>query len=290
MRKILLAIALFFGFVGPVFAQVDITDQIKIHRNVTTDTGSSEAAADLLRVIQHYNAIAPNPYDFRGNPVHIRLNYGGDLPAVGTAGGLAIQSHIYHSGNNRNEWNTLFLDFSDDAPENGGRVWQVDASVFGPVFTQANLLQGPVWFMGNYNPSPVENGSFGMSVVSLPGAGGGDVATDRFGRQTYPIDIGFAVSGWSGTRDQSINTPAYKNGIQIGGWASGWMSKYMRSTMGNGLRLADDYTGNGIDMADAHITGSPIKFPANYAGSGDHILCVDNDGKIFMGVSATSCR
>lgn len=45
----------------------------------------------------------------------------------------------------------------------------------------------------------------------------------------------------------------------------------------------------GIDFAPAAFGLTPIAFPTSYAGGGNRVLCVDNNGYVFRGATANSC-
>jgi len=75
-----------------------------------------------------------------------------------------------------------------------------------------------------------------MSVVTKPGRGGA-ASPEQMTAQTYPLDVGLAISGKSG--DGVIQTEGYRVALQVGGSASGWMSPGERSVLGTGILVSD---------------------------------------------------
>jgi hypothetical protein len=108
-------------------------------------------------------------------------------------------------------------------------------------------------FVNNYNPADIMYGSFGMSVVTKPGRGGA-ASPEQYASQTYPLDVGLAISGKSG--DGVTQTEGYRVALQVGGSASGWMSPGERSVLGTGI-LVSDVLEAGARFENFHTSTAP---------------------------------
>jgi len=233
------------GIEGSPNPKLEMDGQLLVTRTLTNALGPSEDAVDLTRSYYVYKGVAANPYTYQGSALHARTTIGGGgTNPVGTAHGISSQIDMVESGNSNNEMTPLFLSCVADAP---GRLWGVDLNVHGPVSGQADLLQGLVNFANNYNANPIPNKGVGLAVVTKPG-GGCCLTPERQAAQTYPLDAGLAIVGFSGTSDEAIKTQGFKTGLQIGGTASGWMQSGT-SKMGTGILVRDVETA-GIKFQD----------------------------------------
>ncbi|HET6875845.1 MAG TPA: hypothetical protein VFH70_13750 [Acidimicrobiales bacterium] len=240
--------------------------------------GLGEAA--LINAVVNNTSTESSPFTvstiagaFRGH-----MGHGGATP-TGTT--IALASHALGDGaaNSSNELAGLFLECASDVAV---RQWLIDATLSGPVGLQPNLFTGAVFCANNYyNGSPVNGPGVGMVVVSKPGAGGGDLQGSRNTAQTYPMDIGLCVAGWSGTSSKSTFTNAFTVGIQVGGHASGWMASGDRSSVGFGIAV-EDYTNNGILIQSAQATGAAgLVINHNTGQTGDLIALQVNNVSVF---------
>lgn len=152
-------------------------------------------------------------------------------PSYGTCHGLSSAMHVYNQGSANNEYSPHFMIMTagtyDQHLTIGGDFWFTDWALHGPIGTQPGLLGGISLITNNFNNgSPSLGPSYGMSLQSLFPAGGG-FETHCQGEvpggtpaTTYPMDIGYHVSGVAtgGTGD------AFTNAVQVGGRSSAWSS------------------------------------------------------------------
>ena len=235
---------------GKPYVNLKLAGNLLVERTQSIGTGATEEL-DGIRSYYTYQGTSADPYTYQGSAIHATAIVGGNATnPVGTVHGISSQIVLMESGNSYNEITPLFL--SCNSLESS-RLWGVDLSVHGPVSTQANLMQGIVNFVNNYNPADVMYGSFGMSVITKPG-GGGAASPEQNASQTYPLDVGLSVSGRSG--DGVINTEGYKIALQIGGSASGWMSPGERSILGTGI-LVSDVIDVGARFENFHFSTAP---------------------------------
>lgn len=243
----------------------------------STLTGSdwSDLAPGILRSVLIYEGHSGTPSLLQGGAIWARTDAqsNGAVAPVGTLQGISSYMHIKNSGSAGNEYTPLAINLS---AEDQGRFWGIDASVLGPVNTQAELLTGPTFFIGNYNPGAIADGSVGLTVITKPFAGGGDASSDRATRTSYPVDIGIAIVGQSGNEDDIV-TRGFTTALQIGGDASGW-SDGSGSRFGNGIDLSQ-YDAYGISIHDP-IGGSPVAA----------IATSSNAGNVGFGLTVPSAR
>lgn len=218
---------------GKPYVNLKLAGNLLVERTQSTGTGATEEL-DGIRSYYTYQGASADPYTYQGSAIHATAIIGGNSTnPVGTVHGISSQVAMLESGDPYNEITPLFLSCNSLA---SSRLWGVDLSVHGPVSTQANLMQGIVNFVNNYNAADVMYGSFGMSVVTKPG-GGGAASPEQYASQTYPLDVGLAISGKSG--DGITQTKGYRVALQVGGTASGWMSPGERSVLGTGIHVSD---------------------------------------------------
>jgi len=235
---------------GKPYVNLKLFGNLLVERTQSTGTDATEEL-DGIRSYYTYQGTSADPYTYQGSAIHATAIIGGNSTnPVGTVHGISSQVAMLESGDPYNEITPLFLSCNSLA---SSRLWGVDLSVHGPVSTQANLIQGIVNFVNNYNAAPVPYGSFGMSVVTKPGRGGA-ATPEQLTSQTYPLDVGLAISGKSG--DGVTQTEGYKIALQIGGSASGWMSPGERSVLGTGI-LVSDVLEAGARFENFHTSTAP---------------------------------
>ena len=138
---------------------------------------------------------------------------------------------VWFSGTQGNEYTPYMSQLLGDSY---GRYWLTDEAVHGPVSVQANLLQGCCTLINNYNAAAVGYGSYGGVILTQP------ETQTRSGYQTYPIDIGFAITGFSGFYNKSVDTNGFNIGLQVGGWSSMWQAVGQKSSrIGTCIKLLD---------------------------------------------------
>lgn len=152
-------------------------------------------------------------------------------PSYGTCHGLSSSLHVVNQGSASNEYTPHFMILTagtyDQHLITGGNFWFTDWALHGPIAAQPGLLNGVSLVTNNYyNGSPSLGPSAGMSLQSLMPAGGGyetHCAGEVAGgtpATTYPMDMGYHVSGVAtgGTGD------AFTNAVQVGGRSGVWSS------------------------------------------------------------------
>ncbi len=220
---------------GNPYVNCKIAGRLLVERTQATGTIATEDL-DGIRSYYTYRGSAADPYTYQGSAIHATSIIGGNsTDPVGTVHGISSQCAMLESGDPYNEMTPLFLSCNSLAP---CRLWGVDLNVHGPMATQANLIQGLVNFVNNYNAAPVQNKGLGLAVVTGAGRGGA-ASPEQQTSQTYPLDIGLAIVGSSGTPDQLTKTQGYKTALQIGGNASGWMGTSETSHIGTGILIRD---------------------------------------------------
>ncbi len=235
---------------GKPYVNLKLAGNLLVERTQSTGTEATEEL-DGIRSYYTYQGTSADPYTYQGSAIHATAIIGGNSTnPVGTVHGISSQVVMMESGNSYNEITPLFL--SCNSLESS-RLWGVDLSVHGPVSTQANLIQGIVNFVNNYNAADIPYGSFGMSVVTKPG-GGASASSEQNAAQTYPLDVGLAISGKSG--DGVTQTEGYRVALQVGGSASGWMSPGERSVLGTGI-LVSDVLEAGARFENFHFSTTP---------------------------------
>jgi hypothetical protein len=230
---------------GMESVNLQVDGQLRADKSLLGAAAPSEDL-DVMRSYYIYRGSSPSPYDYQGSALRARMTFGGDATdPVGTGHGITSECVMLESGNSENEMAPLFLGCIAHAP---CRLWGVDLNVHGPVNGQANLLQGLVNFVNNYNAAPIPNKGVGMAIVTKAGSGGSATPEQQMS-QTYPLDIGLGIVGLSGTPDQMIRTQGYNVALQIGGNASGWMGGPETSVIGTGILVRDVETA-GIKFKD----------------------------------------
>jgi len=204
-----------------------------------------------------------NPFENQGSVILGQLTYGDKNTApVGTVHGISSKVDVINCGDSRSEMAGMFIQLRSDAPS---RLWGVDLGVMGPINGQADLLTGIVNAVNNYNDSKPSNGAFGSVVISKPEAGAGY----RLNTPTYSLDVGFAVVGYSNTKEMPVSV--YDRALQVGGWASGWMRCDERSKFLTGIDVSD-YVNRGVYIHKPQSGGKGyaliVDSDAGYVGIG----------------------
>jgi|GEM_PF-2910676 len=262
--------------------ELDIYGRGYIYNEISAAaTGSEEM--DTFRSIYQYNGVAGSPATYAGSAANFRTYFGnGSNSPVGTAGGISSHINVQSSGDSENEYTPLLLDMSGNA---SGRYWGADVNIHGPYSTQADLLTGIVTFINNYNSDDINDGSYGNTIVTRPGAGGGDAAGDRSSRTTYSLGSGLAITGWSGPTtatngDHASATVGFDKAIQIGGQAGGWQGPTEISKIGTGIDLRD-FVNYGIYIHDRH---------SDAASSAPAIAIAADQGGVGIGTTAPASQ
>ncbi len=235
---------------GKPYVNLKLAGNMLVERTQATSMPITEET-DGIRSYYTYQGSSAGPFDYQGSAIHATALVGGNGSSpVGTVTGIASQAAMIASGNELNELTPLFLSCNTLEP---ARLWGIDLNVHGPVSAQANLIQGMVNFVNNYNPDPVTSGAFGLSVVTKPGRGGA-ATPEQLAAQTYPLDVGLGIAGKSG--DGVIQTEGYKTALQIGGSVSAWMAPGERSVLGTGILVSDVVTA-GARFENFHTATTP---------------------------------
>ena len=151
---------------GKPYVNLKLAGNLLVERTQSIGTDATEEL-DGIRSYYTYQGTSADPYTYQGSAIHATAIIGGNSTnPVGTVHGISSQVVLMESGSSYNEITPLFL--SCNSLESS-RLWGVDLSVHGPVSTQANLIQGIVNFVNNYNAADVMYGSFGLveKVLSL---------------------------------------------------------------------------------------------------------------------------
>lgn len=246
-------------------------DNIDIDMSWTTIASNPEPDMDSLWVRYIYSNSSGVPSAYRGSAIHARSYFTGS----GQVHGINSHMIVTDSSNILSEQTPFFTDLSSFTYTCGSRLWGTDQNIHGPDVTQADLLSGSTIFINNYNSTTITNGSVGSAIVSYPARGGGEAVSLRGLSQTYPIDIGLAIVGKSGTYNLGTTTNGFDTGIQIGGKASGWMTGSDSSKIGTGISITDDVdtgiaikTTKAIDIMDTTTGATFIRQTSEGTGNG----------------------
>lgn len=171
--------------------------------------------------------------------------------------------------------------------------WNVAGPISGNVNEREGFLAGASIGIKKFTPGngidADHDGSYGVSICHVPGAGGFGHAGQNSVR-TYPAKAGIAIVGYSGLPSVAHAKAAnadmgYEVGVQIGGdGGSVWLNptqKVSGSTMvGTGIYL-NDWLYNGINIAGKHP----------YAGSlAPAIAVAPSAGPTLLGLNETSVQ
>lgn len=175
---------------------------------------------------------------------------GTSVAAKGTVHAGTFATRVTGSGHSENEHAALFANvayeigtgFTQTAGP-AGRAWLTDFNVHGPIAVQPDLLTGVTQFINQYfNGAPLDQPAAAFAAVTFPGKGGGGTATHT-AATTFPVDVGYAVYGKSGTVASPTGV-GFKTAFQAGGTGSGWNASsllerafYGRDVTVEGLRL-----------------------------------------------------
>lgn len=209
------------------------------HQHIKRETGSIPNNVydnTTLIVEKEYNGFNTSSNGFEGGSIHAITTAKNNSGKVqGTIHGITSQV-IYKDmgGDNRSELAPLFLDCNS---ENGGSLWGVDLNINAPFphNEKAYRILGQVIRMSNYHDNTVD-GSAGLSVVTIPGTGG--AGEDRYHYESKPIDVGIAITGYSGKNDLSVTNIGFKTALQIGGRVTGWQPIGANSEIGTAIELS----------------------------------------------------
>ena len=230
---------------GASDVNLQVDGQLRVDKELLVGSEPSEDL-DATRSYYTYKGSAASPYTYQGSALRARITLGGNSTnPVGTGHGITSESVMLESGSSENEMTPLYLGCVAHEP---CRLWGIDLSVHGPVSSQADLLQGLVNFVNNYNAASVPFKGVGTAIVTRPGAGGSATPEQQIS-QTYPLDAGLAIVGFSGTPNEAVKTQGFKTALQIGGTASGWMQTPLTSKLGTGVLVRDVETA-GIKFQD----------------------------------------
>jgi hypothetical protein len=230
---------------GASDVNLQVDGHLRVDKELLVGAEPSEDL-DATRSYYTYKGSAASPYTYQGSALRARLTLGGNSTnPVGTGHGITSESVMLESGSSENEMTPLYLGCVAHEP---CRLWGIDLSVHGPVSSQADLLQGLVNFVNNYNAASVPFKGVGTAIVTRPGAGGSATPEQQIS-QTYPLDAGLAIVGFSGTPDEAVKTQGFKTALQIGGDASGWMQAPLTSKLGTGILIQEVETA-GIKFED----------------------------------------
>lgn len=222
----------------------DLFNALSVRHTTTTAELTTDANGEKwepLRVAWTYDAVNPSGALAQGgSAIRARVVYGGGVtPPVGTVHAGSFQMKINSAGNASNEYASIFTAINHEGGT-GGRIWGYDNTVTGPNSSQGaqvNLMDGAVYCINNYRSDTITNGSHGIVIITRPHGGAGTSET-HIGDTSYPIDAGLAIVGWSGLDNRTADTAGFTTGIQIGGFASGWMQSGV-SKITKGITITD---------------------------------------------------
>jgi hypothetical protein len=149
-------------------------------------------------------------------------------------------------------------------------------------------MVGDIMVMTNhYNGSPTTWPSTMLGLVTIKGAGFPDAV--HANADTYPIDVGMMITGYSTAG--GVDGAGYKTALQIGGNGSVWGES--KSIIGTAVSVRD-FNVAGVKIANPigaapaiDATGTIIL--RSLAGTGNAPLCVDARGQLFRGSLSTGC-
>ncbi|WP_156642496.1 hypothetical protein [Arthrobacter sp. B6] len=202
--------------------------------------------------------------------VRARIQHGSaSVNARGSNLGVASIVDVIGTADNGNEHGAFFgvVRMGSSIKPANGKVWVADLGAHSPLGgVQPQLLTGVTLFLNNYyNGRPVEGPSVGFAAVTKRGSGPAASGAGHDLAETYPNDIGVAVVGKS--RAGGVDAPGWRKGVQVGGYASGWMAEGESSMLETGIEIRD-YTVQGLYVHSPH--GSvPTAAAARFGGNVD---------------------
>jgi hypothetical protein len=238
--------------------------------------------------------------------VRARIQHGSaSVNARGSNVGVSSIVDVIGTADNGNEHAALFgvVRMGSDIKPANGKVWVADLGAHSSLAgVQPQLLTGVTLFLNNYyNGAPVEGPSVGFAAVTKRGAGPAASGAGHNLAETYPNDIGVAVVGKS--RSGGMDTPGWRKGVQVGGYASGWMAEGESSMLETGIEVRD-YTMQGLYVHSPHGS-SPTAPAARFGGNVDlnngaqirgykadgitktMLVCVNSTGQAVLGQNGT---
>lgn len=192
---------------------------------VLDQPGNGTDIGRVVNIVADYEGIAAVATTPSMRCIEANMRYGGSggtpVAAVGTAANY-IATHIVRGSGSAGNEHTVLSAILRYENASVGRAWGQDMRFHGAVTTQQEIIVGHTWFMNNYfNGSPLTSESAAYVAATFPGKGGQTSTTEHTNATTFPMDVGFAVYGKSGT----VATPTgvgYKTGFRAGGAGSGW--------------------------------------------------------------------
>jgi len=157
------------------------------------------------------------------------------------------------------------------------RPWLTDWGIHGPIAAQPRILNGVTMFMGNYyNGSPLSNPSSAFNAHTRYGQGpGAPVGSDHKTAETYPLDVGFAVTGTSGS---GHNVKGWHKAFEFGGSASPWLGNTPSSIIGIGIH-GQQWEDHGILILEPlQNDGVHVELRVGDTQTGDAIRVTNDDG------------
>lgn len=157
------------------------------------------------------------------------------------------------------------------------RAWMTDWGIHGPIAAQPPILNGVTMYMGNYyNGSPSANPSSAFNAHTRYGQGpGAPTGSDHKTAATYPVDVGFAVTGTSGS---SHNVRGWHKAFEFGGSASPWLGNTPSSIIGIGLH-GQQWEDHGILILEPlENDGVHVELRVGDSQTGDAIRVTTDDG------------
>ena len=187
------------------------------------------------------------------------------------------------------------------AKANGAHVWGMNpvASIqsgFGGTGTFAQSIEIDV-----NNNSGTNCPNFSPSGCSITGAtvtsGGAYTHTFAYGISKLASAVGFRY-GFLVTNNPIISTGdvfaidgtvVAGNGFVIGPSSLTTGILFAGGTMTSGINFTGGTVTTAIDLGSGTTMTNTIRYPSSYAGGGNRVLCVDNNGVTFRGASNTAC-
>lgn len=253
------------------------------HIDIVADAGKravnvaqtiSAAPADLMRTV--YAAVTYLGTDAAAPTTAVNyaldgiVHYGNDSTApVGTAAAVAAECVVHNNGDAGNEHAAMvgFVRYDmgtgfDVETGDPGRGWALDIGIHGAVGLQQEQLSGITSFVNNYyDGQPSEANSYAFAAVTKMNSGTAVDATHA-AAETYPVGVGFLVTGASGTGNARNG---FDVGFHSGGIGSAWETATAR--IGTGFK-SERFVDYGLHIGSRHSanTGRAI-FVAPTAGA-----------------------
>lgn len=274
------------GIQGAVIRNSDNIEEMRSYQHISKEyesTPNNLYKNTTLVVEKKYKGKSDKTNVFEGSSIHSITTCDNDTETSGTVHGITSQVHYKNmGGDKRSELTPLFLDCNS---EDGGSLWGFDLNINAPIPTKdkAFRLCGGVIRMSNYHDTTVDGDSVGLSVVTVPGTGG--AGEDRYQYESKPIDVGLAVTGFSGKSDLTKTDVAFKKGIQVGGRVSGWQPQGGNSQIGTAIELSQFE--KGIVIKNTTL-GTPLLVVKDGFSEENNIEMINYSGAVqIVGVNGT---